>query len=246
MMGIINSFLGGAAQGVSDMGKQLVDYGMKENLMKEELAARKEMEDRIAERNVTTEAAQHTRNRKETVEDQGTAQKNALELQNRKEGKTETQSQRAALASSLTDIRKEQDRLEVLKSTAMDDAQKTTYSTRIDTLSTESDRIRAALNKLGGMPETDKPKAQGIDDLFPAKAKPDAAKPSAPAPKAKDWVPSTRQGRDVTPYEDKLSALMARQPNRSAPQSEIKQWEAELVKLKANKDKGTSLIDRNM
>ena len=256
MGGLINgAFAGGAAPGISRMGEQLVDYGMKENLMKEELAARSEMEARIAERNVTTEATQHARNRGEAMEDQGTAQKNALELQDRKEGKTENQSQRAALASSLTDIRKEQDRLEVLKSTSFDDAQKTTYETRIDKLSAESDRIRTALNKLGGLDEPDKPKAAGIDDMFPVKAKPGGeggaaktaatpAKPTTtPAPQA-DPVAHLLDPRNVTPYADKLKALMDMQPNQSAPQAEQEKWQAALVKLKASQNTGTGLINR--
>mgnify|MGYP001564806803 CR=1 FL=1 len=53
MGGLINSFLGGAAPGVAQMGTQLAAYGMSKSLQEEELKAKQEMESRIAERTVT-------------------------------------------------------------------------------------------------------------------------------------------------------------------------------------------------
>ena len=155
-----------------------------------------------------------------------------------------------ALGEGVGAVNDRMQRLQVEINTTFDEPTKAALTQQMDSLKALGDRYNTALAGASGLPA--EKGAPGLDDLFPAKNKPGAAKPDAgktPAatPKSEKqaaWVSSTRQGSDVTPYEYKLEALMARQPNRSAPQAEIKRWEAELVNLKASKDRGT--INRGM
>lgn len=101
-MGIINgAFAGGMAPGMQAMGAQLVDYGMRENLMKKEAEVREAAAQKLAERSTQVEGAQHERNRKEVVADQVTAQKDALGLIDAR-GKQERQSANTSKADDMT------------------------------------------------------------------------------------------------------------------------------------------------
>lgn len=262
MGGLINSnFLGGAAPGVTQMGAQLTAYGLTKSLQDQQEQARRDMEERIAERNAGVRTAERTQDRAyavddqklkrlETIADQDTAQENALALQDRKEGNVETQSRRASLVSSLTDIQKKQDRLELLQSTAEDETQKTKYSTRIESLNKESDRIRTALNKLGGLPEPEKGAVDPDNPLglkLPPLEKKTTGEIDDPAAAPQDeynQIEHLLDPRNVTPYEDKLAALMKLQPNRAAPQAEQNKWRADYVRLQATKKPSTGIINR--
>ena len=132
-------------------------------------------------RNDLKEQNRHDESNKKTDQASQQAQKN-FELQMKKidaanalaekhAEKGDNQSARAALSSVLGDIGKQQDRIEGLMASALDEPQKAVYAKQLATLDAERQSARMQLNKLAGVVPEIKP-ASGIDDLFPTKAKP--------------------------------------------------------------------------
>ena len=169
----------------------------------------------------------------------------------------DTQSARAGLNNVLVDIGKQQDRLEVLMPTA-EQPQKAIYENQLIRLDAERQSTRASLNKLAGVvgPEVP-PSAKGAFDPnkyvvgatggntgAPAKPVPAVTQPAA-TPQV-DPVAHLLDPHNVTPYEDKLKALMDMQPSRSAPTVEQEKWQTDFVRLKARQKSDTGIINRSM
>lgn len=84
-MGLIDSnFLAGAAPGVTQMGAQLTAYGMTKSLQDQQEQARRDMEERIAERNQSFTAGEATKQREFTAGESG-KQRNFLSGQTEKD-----------------------------------------------------------------------------------------------------------------------------------------------------------------
>ena len=82
-MGLIGSFLGGAAPGMMEVGKQMADYSSRSTLMKEEAAIRAEAEARLHERGRGEQQADYETKKADEISAEGRRVKNEISIRNK-------------------------------------------------------------------------------------------------------------------------------------------------------------------
>lgn len=174
--------------------------------------------------------------------------------------KSELQSTRQALTSVLTDISKEADRIEVLKSNSMDKVQTDLYNKQLETLRKDQKLARGRLNELAGItPDVNVPNERPIPNaaaLAALKANPSLrdqfvakygeaglpvspTKPKIEPPAARDLSPpapltaADTAGANVDQARDALKTLQASpRPGLAAGREAIDAYAAKVEALK--------------